>query len=219
MDYTKNFKTKNLIVRIISFIIYFLVSGFMGQLCAIIMEPAFTLILKLSGVNSYRKVENITLYIVSIAVMFAAVSFFSRREGYNDTELLRFNLFKTAISYVTAGIIFCFLAAAAVIFSGGYKFSAVVKEYFLTPYFFPDVLNKSINDIVFFPDNSILYNIFEKIKYFFLLKWTPLFLTAAVNVMFTVIFYGRGRDLWTEKKNRRIKQLKEIEKSKKSRKS
>ncbi|MCL2774153.1 MAG: hypothetical protein FWD71_12485 [Oscillospiraceae bacterium] len=218
MDYTKNFKAKNIIVRVISFIIYFFVSGFMGKLCAIIMEPAFTLILKLSKVNNYQKIENITLYIVSIVVMFAAVSFFSRREGYNDTELLRFNFGKTVISYLSAGIIFCFLAIIAVIFNGDYNFLTIIREYFLTPYFFPEDINKLISDIIYFPDNSILYNIFEKIKYFLLLKWTSLCLTVSVNILFTVIFYGKGRNRWTEKKNRRILHLKEIEKSKKSRK-
>ena len=213
MDYADNFKIKNIITRILSFVIYFSAAGLMGKICAIIAEPAFSLIFKLSSVEKYQKIINIILYITGLIVMFAAVSFFSRREGFNDTEKLRFNYNKTVIAYISSGAVFIAFVIVMISFCKNYKVFEIFREYSLAPYFFPDDLRKIIYDSAVFPENSILYFLYEKIKSFLLLKWTSVCLTGCVNIMLTIIFYGKGRTRWIEKKNERIRQLKQLKKS------
>ena len=204
MDYSNNLKLKDIIIKILSFIIYFSIAGFMGKLCAILTEPAFTLILKLLRVKNFPETTNLILYIIKLIIMFSAVSFFSKREGFNDIEKLRFAYKKTIISYLSAGAVFIIIAIIALK-------SDIIREYVLTSYFFPDELRKIIYGSVFFANNPILYYLFDKIKYFILLKWTSPCLTVCINIIFAIIFYGKGRIRWTEKKNDRIRQLKQIQ--------
>lgn len=204
VNYAKNFKTKNLILRIISFILYFSAAGFIGKLCTIILNPVLLLVLK-----NYPGVKNIILYAVSVVAMCAAVSFFSRREGYNDTESLRFNYGKTIISYISAGIIFGFLVVGVTILSKNYNFFSAIGEYFFKPYFFPDEIKKSLAKFVFSADIPILYNIFRTIKYIILIEWMPLCLTILLNILLAFIFYKAGRNHWIQKKNKKIEQLKQ----------
>ena len=218
MDYSNNLKTKNIIMRAASFIVYFSAAGLIGKICAVLAEPVFSVIFKLLNTGNYRADINIILYIIELAAMFAAVSFFSRREGFNDIENLRFSYRKTIISYISAGAVFLFTAIILLTFGDNYKnhtvFSVIkeIKEYFLTPYFLPDDLRKIIYDSVLFENNSILFFIFNKIKFFILLKWTPFSLTVCVNILLSVIFYGKGRTRWIEKKNQRIRRLKNMQK-------
>jgi len=148
--------------------------------------------------------------------MFAAISFFSMREGYNDTELLRFSYGKTAVSYIISGIIFYSLILFTVIVKNYYiyyeyeKIFAAVTEYFFHPFFVPDEISYIMRGFVFFPEIPVLYNITENIKYFILIQWVNPGLSVALCVILSAIFYKAGRKNWIAKKKQKIEQAKQF---------
>lgn len=180
MDYAKNFKIKNIIFRSVAFVLYFLASGFMGKMCVILIEPVFLIALR-----QYPETKNIILYIISAIIMIAAVSFFSRREGYNDTDLLRFSYLRTILSYTISGIIFY-----CIVFFAPRLNIPDITEYFFTPYFLPDEINNIISDFAAIP------------------KWISLLLSIFLCVVFSMIFYRTGRTGWIAIKKKKIAQAK-----------
>ena len=200
MDNAKNFKTKNIILRVIAFILYFLTAGFMGKLCVVLAEPLFSFAL-----SGYPGFKNMILHAISLAAVFTAVSVFSQREGYNDTELLRFNFMRAVLSYIIAGAVFFGIALSAFFISSA-AFITPLTEYFLTPYFLPDGINDIISDLVFFSGIPVLYNIFEVIKYIFSAEWISLIFSVCACVIFSMVFYKTGRKKWIEAQKKKIEQ-------------
>ena len=198
MDNAKNFKTKNIILRVVSFVLYFLTAGFTGNLCVVLIEPLFSLAL-----GGYPGFKAMILYIISAAVMFAIISVFSKREGYNDTELLRFSVARNALSYIIAGgVLFCFAISAY--FTPLAPFITPTADYFFAPYFLPAEIDGMIADIVFFSGIPGLYHISEIIKYMLAAKWLNLFFSVGLCVALSAVFYKTGRKQWIEMKKRKI---------------
>jgi len=197
MDYAKNFKIKNIFLRMIAFVLFFLTAGFMGRLCVILLAPFFALIL-----GGYPEINNIILYMISAAVMFSAVCFFSLREGYNDTEMLRYSYNRTIWAYIASGVAFFFVA---VIF---FIFLRPVTEYFFMPFFLPDDVNYILSGYVFFPGISFLSAIAEGIKFLIVSKMLNLCVSVSLCIGLSIIFYKKGRTKWIETKKKKIENLK-----------
>lgn len=199
-----------MILRVLTFVLYFFVSGFSGKLCVILLEPFFSVFMKQSP-----ETENIILYIISVVVMFAEISFFSAREGHNDTGLLRFSYVRTSISYIISGVIFYSLILCTVFFKNNYiyyeheKIFTTITEYFFFPFFAPGELGYMINGIAFFPGVPVLYNITENIKSFLLNQWVNPGLSVSLGVILCVIFYKKGRKNWIAQKKKKIGQAKQ----------
>ena len=213
MDYAKNFKTKNIILRVIAFVFYFFAAGFIGRLCVILLEPFFSVFLK-----PFPVILNIILYIISAAAMFISISFFSKREGYNDTELLRFSYFRTAVSYIISGLIFYSVILSVIVFKNYYiyydygKIITTITDYFFFPFFLPDEITYLAYNFVSFSNIPVVYDIIESIKSFVLIQWVNLAFSVILCIVLNIIFYKKGRIDWIEKKKKKIEQAKQINK-------
>lgn len=202
-----NFKAKNIIFRAAAFIIYFAVSGFAGKLAAIFASPAVNFF---TGEN--LELKAIILYILSVAVMFALISFFSSREGYGDMELSRFSLLRDIVSCIVAALIFftlCFI-----LYYAGYAGEITAAEndksilwYFFMPYFMPDAAVEFLANFEIGEGYSISALIQGHIgqNVFFLA------LTMLLCILFMSLFYAYGRPLWIKAKNNAAKQAAETE--------
>ena len=182
MDYAKNFKTKDVILRAAAFALYFFAAGFMGKLCADLAEPAFSFVL-----SGYPEIKNIILYIISVITALAAVSFFARREGHGDAGLRRYNYRRNVLAFIISGLIFSW--PGSLVLSNG-----AVSDYFYTPCFIPAEINNILGDYVFFPKIPILYNAAEYIKYLMTLKPVNLYFFIFICVIFGMGFYKSGRN-------------------------
>ena len=196
MDYAKNFKTKDIITRAAAFVLYFFTAGLTGTLCAMLAAPVFELALK-----QYPGAQNIILYIISAAAAFAALSFFSRREGRNDTEQLKFNRRRNFLAHLISGLVFCLLAPF--ILSNG-----AVSNYFFTPYFFPAEIKNIIDNYIFFPGTAVLYNAAEYIKNILALEFAGLYIFIFICVISGAGCYKSGRNKWIAAKKTKIKNYK-----------
>ena len=209
MDYAGNFKVKNIVLRAFAFVLYFFVSGFAGRLCVVLTKPVFSLVLK-----PFPDAVNIIFYIISVTVMFIAISFFSMREGSNDTELLRFSYGKNFLAYTISGIIFYLLILYTLTARNYYiyyeheKFFTALNEYFFLPFFLPEEIIYIMRGFVFFPSVPVLYNITENIKYFILMQWVNTGLSVILCVILGAGFYKRGRKKWIDGKKQQIEQTK-----------
>ena len=192
MDYAKNFKAKDVILRIAAYVLYFYAAGFIGNLCAMLAEPIFSLVLK-----QYPEVKNIVLYALSVAAALAALSYFSRRDGYADTELLRFSYRRTVLSYITSALIF----SLAGLYAGA-------PDYFFAQCVIPAEIHGITGNYVFMPGVPFLYNAAEYIKYILALKWANLYLYIFICVLFCAGFYKSGRSKWIAEKKSKIKNYK-----------
>ena len=168
----------------------------MGKICSILTAPVFSLVL-----GNHPDIINIVLYIISAVIMFSAVSFFSGREGYNDTHLLRFSPGRAILAYVISGIIFYSgILTLLYLFLDSYA-AAFITEYFLTPYFLPEET-----------EWVLLYNINENIKNLILSKWLNLLFPVFFCVVLNIIFYKKGRKKWIENQKKKIELAKQSNK-------
>jgi len=190
MDHAKNFKARDAILRTAAYVIYFFAAGFIGKLCADLCGPLFSLVLK-----QYPGIQNIALYIISVAAAVAALSYFSRRDGYNDTELLRFNRRRAVLSCIISGVIFGAL-------------SLIVSDYFFAQRLIPGEIHAIAANYVFMPGVPVLYNAAEYIKYILALNRTGLFLYIIICVLFCAGFYTSGRSKWITERKSKIKKYK-----------
>jgi len=190
MDYAKNFKAKDVIFRIAAYVIYFFAAGFIGKLCAELSGPLFSLALK-----QYPGIKNMSLYTISVAAAVAALSYFSRRDGYNDTGLLRFNPRRAGLSCTASGVIFGAL-------------SLFVSDYFFAQRIIPGEIHELIGNYVFMPWFPVLYNAAEYIKRILALNQTGLYLYIFICVLFCAGFYKSGRAKWIAEKKSKIKNYK-----------
>jgi hypothetical protein len=152
----------------------------MGNLCAVLLRPLFSLVLKNSP-----EIKNIALYIISAAVMFFAVSYFSMREGYNDTNSFKFAYWRTALAYAISGIIFCFAAY--------FTRNSESAAHFYAPHFIPAEIHAILSHYIFMPDIPFLCAKDEKIKSLLAVKQNDLFLSVFLCVSFSMGFYRTGQ--------------------------
>ena len=172
-------KRKDLILRMLAYIIYFIVSGFAGKLATLLVRPVLSLI-----IADNPDLENIILYCIAIAVTLALLAFFSFRNGCSDAELLNFSYFRTLLSCTLAAVIFSLLCIFAKIY---YRPSGEnILEYTMYPFFPPSVI---IDFLIYVPIIGTIYswvseNIFS------------LVLTIPVGILAAVVFYGLARFMW-----------------------
>lgn len=183
MNHAENFKIKNIISRIAAFIIYFSVSGFAGAICRVIFNSFMRIALR-----NNPALKDIILYIISLCVIFAALYFFSMREGAADTQNLRFSVLKTIISYFAAGIIFFIMIVCSDIYI--FEQDNFFKEYFFGPYYADEYIHNFTQD---FPGNSYFISAF-----LILLK---------IGMM--ILAYIAGRANWIARKKKLLQELRE----------
>lgn len=196
MDQAKNFKAKDFFLRAFAFVLYYFSAGFMGNLCAVLLEPLFTL-----AFFRFPEIKNIALYIISASVMLAAVSFFSMREGYGDTKLLKFSYWRTAFSYAMSGVIFHFTALRTMDYGQA-------AGYFYAPHFIPAEIHGIMANYVFLPDIPALCAAGEYIKRFLAVRQNNLLLSVFFCVIFSAGFYKTGRKKWIAEQRKKIDQTK-----------
>jgi hypothetical protein len=197
MDYAKNFKIKDIVLRAAAFVLYFSASGFMGKLCVLLVEPLFSLVL-----SRHSEFKSVILYVISVIVMFAAVCFFSLREGYNDTESLRFSYKKAVLSCIAAGIAFCY---AVVIF---FAYLTPLARYLFMPHFLPAEIDGILSSYIFFPGVPVLSGLAENIKHLLASRFLNLCFSVSLCVILSIIYYKKGRNKWIETKKKKIENLK-----------
>jgi len=147
LNHAENFKIKNIFSRTAAFIFYFTAAGFTGAICRVILNPFLQIMLR-----NQPGAKNIILYLISLCVIIAVLCFFSMREGFTDTQNLRFSVFKTFICYFASGIIFFIIITCADIFIFGEN--NFFKEYFLSPYFAHEYFNGYFIPAVFILINA-----------------------------------------------------------------
>ena len=186
LDYSKNFKLKNIIIRTVSFVIYFIAAGFISTLCVHLLAPLFALFFK-----QRPETADIILYIISFVVMLCAISFFSGREGYTDTRKLRFTYIKTIISYISSGIIFYFIILSLVIMEKDPKYTEIfikIEKYFFAPFFIPAETLEIFNNFIFN-------------------RWVNLFFSILFCIASEIGFYKIGRNVWIKRQKKKIEKL------------
>jgi len=172
-------KIKDLILRTLAYIIYFIVSGFAGKLATLLIRPVLSLI-----IADNPDLENIILYCIAIAVTLALLAFFSFRNGCSDAELLNFSYFRTLLSCILAAVIFFLLCIFAKIY---YLPSGEnILEYIMYPFFPPSVI---IDFLIYVPIIGTIYSwVGENIF--------CLILTMPIGILAAVVFYGLARLIW-----------------------
>lgn len=189
MNYAKNFRFTNILLRILSFIIYFFVANFIGKLATLLVSPVWTY-----AVKDNADWREILIYAVSVVFMLASISFFSTREGYYDTERMRFSYLRTIISYIFAAVIFaglCYL-------TGILYYTDIFAEYFLMPYFPPYEIARYILNA------PIIYTIAEYLSEAYIIIFC---IVIIINTLMMIIFYAVGRHIWIRKQKSKIKNI------------
>ena len=186
LNYEKDSETKDILVKILSFVIYFIAAGFISKLTTVFVYPVLGFFTKYNP-----DLEDIILYFISIAAMFAVLSFFAVRDSFHDAEFLKFPKSKSIIfSHFAATFIFClvFGVLKIIYITPGEN----IVEYFTLPYFPPQVITEFllympvIGDACRITQNYIYMN--EDIFFFIL--------TMIINTLFITIFYKIGRLIW-----------------------
>jgi len=187
VNHSENFKIKDIIARTAAFIIYFSASGFAGAICYIIFNSFIRIALR-----DNPELKNIILYLISLCVLFPFLYLFSRREGVSDMQNLRFSVFKTAICYAAAGIIFFIIIVCADIYIFGQD--NFLKEYFFSPYY-ADWHISGFTQAA--PENN------------------GYFMSAGLILLSTgvmILAYKAGRANWVRRKKKLLKDLRENKK-------
>lgn len=190
MNHAKNFTFKNIISRILAFLIYFTASGFIGVFCHII----FNSIIRIAFRNN-PEMQEIVLYLISLCATFGVLCFFSMREGFTDTQNLQYSILKTAVCYFISGIIFFIFIIFADIYIFGQE--PFFKEYFLQYYYVDEYINHFTNNIRDFPKNNTS---------------NGYFLSAAFilfNIGAMTLAYKAGRSHWIKRKKKRLQEMRE----------
>ena len=188
MNHAKNFKIANIFSRIAAFIIYFSASGFAGAICRTIFDSFMRIALR-----NNPELKNLILYLVSLCVIFLALFYFSKREGFNDTQELRFSVFKTLLCYFISGIIFFTGAVCLDIYVFGHE--NFFRQYFFSPYYLDEHINNLTQS---FPENN---------SYFI----SGLFVLLNTGSM--TYAYIAGRAKWIKNKNKLLKNMRENKKA------
>jgi len=139
------------------------------------------------------------VYITGVTVMALTLSFFSAREGYNDTELLRFSYFRVTLAYISAAVIFFFLCIAAETYY--IPTGENILEYFIF-FYYPPYL---IIDFVWY--SPIIGDIYGAITNYTTASIIFLALTIIIDVIFIILFYRVGRIVWIKRKKDKIKKI------------
>ena len=143
MDQAKNFKIKDIILRTPAFVIYFTVSGFIGVMMGGFIFNSFVQII----LRNNPALKDIILYLISLLAIFAALCFFSMREGFTDTQNLRFSILKTSICYCAAGIIFFVSIVCLDIYVFG-ETGNFFKEQIFQPYYADENISNFLGNTV-----------------------------------------------------------------------
>ena len=187
MNHAQNFKAGNIFSRIAAFIIYFSASGFAGAICRIILDSFMRIALR-----NNPELKDLILYIISLCVIFLALYFFSKREGFYDTQELRFSVFKTIICYFISGIIFFAVIVCADIYIFGDE--NFFREYFFGPYYADEHINNFTQN---FPENN---------SYFI----SGVLILLNIGSMTFAYFTGRAK--WIKSKKNLLKDMRENKK-------
>jgi hypothetical protein len=182
VNHAKNFKIKNIIFRITAFVIYFAASGLAAVSCHTIFNSFLRIVLRNSPI-----LKDIILYLISLCVIFAALYFFSLREGAADTQDLRFSILKTVICYFAAGIIFFMILifADSSIFGQEHFF----KEYFFSPYYADEHIRSFTRAS---PENK---------------SYVISAVIILLNILAMIIAYKAGRANWIARKRKQVEEL------------
>ena len=193
MNQAENLKLEHIVSRAAVFIIYFTAAGLGGVLCAVIFNSFIQIAFRNNPV-----IKDIILYLISLLVIFAALCFFSMREGYTDTQNLRYSLSKTSISYIATGIIFFSMIVCLDIYVFRVtEWGNVFKSYFLQPYYADENIG-NFRNLLFLRNNG------GETGYVI----SGVIILAAVGVM--IAGYKSGRSYWISKKKKRVDELRDI---------
>ncbi|MCL2099721.1 MAG: hypothetical protein FWH24_04715 [Oscillospiraceae bacterium] len=182
MDQAKNFKGKNIILRITVFIIYFAVSGFAGVLCRIILDSFMRIVLR-----NNSELKDFILYLAGVCVIFAVLFFFSMREGDSDTQNLRYSVLKTVLCYFAAGIMFFGITVGAdiYIFERGHFFKYHFFDMFYADEHFSGLTQNLPGGTGYLISAGLIF----------------------LNVISMIFAYKAGRAAWIARKKKQLKEL------------
>lgn len=184
MNQAKNLKINTIIARTAEFIIYFTASGFTGVICAVIFNSFMRI-----AFRDNPLLKDMLLYIINLLVISAALCFFSMREGYTDTQNLRYSFFRTGISYFAAGAVFfaSIILADIHIFPAS-AIAAGFKEHFLQPFYADENINNLLED-------NVLSGYFIS------------GILVLLNIGILIASYKAGRLYWIARKRKRVREL------------
>ena len=175
---------REMLVRILMFIIYFIIAGLSGKLITLFVRPILSFFTK-----NNPDLESIILYFFAVVVMFAALSFFSFRDGCNDAEFLKFSLARNILSYIAAALIFGLLCGLVKIY---YMPSGEnILEFFMFSYFPPS----AITDFMMY--TPIIGDIFSAANYIYISEDILCFiLIMLIGLAATAASYRLARFIW-----------------------
>ncbi|GHV10917.1 hypothetical protein FACS1894219_01210 [Clostridia bacterium] len=176
MNQTKNFKISALIRRAVTFLIYYFSAGFSAEIVRLMLKSLFAIIF---GAGS--DMQGIALDIVGVAAIAACLAVFSSREGYNDTDTLRYSIGKMALAVFASALMFA---------------SAAVPLKFMS-----ETIPADDTHGIF----QLIYRFF--ISQYYLSSWVHFGFVLAVSFLILVLAYRSGRNRWIAAKKRRIEEL------------
>lgn len=184
MNFSKNYTARVFFTRIFCYIIYLIVSAFIGKIVIMLLYPFMQYFINDRNIEIF----NIVWHIINLLVMYIVMMFFVSRDGFSDMDYSRYSVLKNIFTSTASAVLFFGILLFFYFFPQFTDYSYIISMYFsyeAVEYFLPD------------------FAIFNIIPLFLLYTGTILILI----IVLTSFGYSGGRKRWIQYKKDKIDRL------------